>query len=402
MCSASSKISDLDDNRILGLTLPFMAGIYIHIPFCKQACNYCDFHFSTSLQYVDEMTDAICAELIMKKNRITDQVGSIYLGGGTPSLLSEKSLLKIFDTISTHYSIDSAAEITIETNPDDLDANKIAVLRQSPVNRFSIGVQSFFNEDLLWMNRAHNANEAETCIKRSQDAGFENLSIDLIYGYPLLTDEKWFSNIRKVIGLQVPHISAYSLTVEPRTALAHAIKKGSQLPVNDEQSAAQFVSLIDKLAVAGFDHYEISNFSLPGKHAVHNTNYWRGVPYLGIGPSAHGFNGHVRYLNVASNAKYISELTAGRLAETVEELSLHDRFNEYIMTSLRTMWGTDLQKVASYGKVFLEDTSKNIKPFIERDWLKTEGNKIILTAEGKLFADYIASELFLFNEHAAD
>ena len=379
-----------------------MAGIYIHIPFCKQACNYCDFHFSTSLQYVDEMTDAICAELIMKKNRITDQVGSIYLGGGTPSLLSEKSLLKIFDTISTHYSIDSAAEITIETNPDDLDANKIAVLRQSPVNRFSIGVQSFFNEDLLWMNRAHNANEAETCIKRSQDAGFENLSIDLIYGYPLLTDEKWFSNIRKVIGLQVPHISAYSLTVEPRTALAHAIKKGNQLPVNDEQSAAQFVSLIDKLAVAGFDHYEISNFSLPGKHAVHNTNYWRGVPYLGIGPSAHGFNGHVRYLNVASNAKYISELTAGRLAETVEELSLHDRFNEYIMTSLRTMWGTDLQKVASYGKVFLEDTSKNIKPFIERDWLKTEGNKIILTAEGKLFADYIASELFLFNEHAAD
>jgi oxygen-independent coproporphyrinogen-3 oxidase len=267
MCSASSKISDLDDNRILSLTLLFMAGIYIHIPFCKQACNYCDFHFSTSLQYIDEMTDAICAELIMKKNRITDQVGSIYLGGGTPSLLSEKSLQKIFDTISTHYSIDSAAEITIETNPDDLDANKIAVLRQSPVNRFSIGVQSFFNEDLLWMNRAHNANEAETCIKRSQDAGFENLSIDLIYGYPLLTDEKWFSNIRKVIGLQVPHISAYSLTVEPRTALAHAIKKGSQLPVNDEQSAAQFVSLIDKLAVAGFDHYEISNFSLPGKQA---------------------------------------------------------------------------------------------------------------------------------------
>jgi oxygen-independent coproporphyrinogen-3 oxidase len=402
MYQALSKISDMDDNRILGLTLLLMAGIYIHIPFCKQACNYCDFHFSTSLQYVDEMTDAICSELIMKKSRITDQVGSIYLGGGTPSLLSEKSLQKIFDTISTHYSIDSAAEITIETNPDDLDANKIAMLRQTPVNRFSIGVQSFFNEDLVWMNRAHNANEAETCIKRSQDAGFENLSIDLIYGYPLLTDEKWFSNIRKAIGLQAPHISAYSLTVEPRTALAHAIKKGRQLPVNDEQSAAQFVSLIDKLSAAGFDHYEISNFSLPGKHAVHNTNYWRGIPYLGIGPSAHGFNGNVRYLNVANNAKYISELTAGRLAETIEELSLHDRFNEYMMTSLRTMWGTDLQTVAAYGKVFLEDTTKNIKPFIERNWLKTEGNKIMLTAEGKLFADYIASELFLFDEHAAD
>jgi oxygen-independent coproporphyrinogen-3 oxidase len=402
MCRDLSKISDVDDNQILGLTLLLMAGIYIHIPFCKQACNYCDFHFSTSLQYVDEMTDAICSELIMKKSRITDQVGSIYLGGGTPSLLSEKSLQKIFDTISTHYSIDSGAEITIETNPDDLDANKIAVLRQTPVNRFSIGVQSFFNEDLVWMNRAHNANEAETCIKRSQDAGFENLSIDLIYGYPLLTDEKWFSNIRKAIALEAPHISAYSLTVEPRTALAHAIKKGRQLPVNDEQSAAQFVSLIDKLSAAGFDHYEISNFSLPGKHAVHNTNYWCGIPYLGIGPSAHGFNGHVRYLNVANNAKYISELSAGRLAETIEELSLHDRFNEYMMTSLRTMWGTDLQTVAAYGKVFLEDTTKNIKPFIERNWLKTEGNKIMLTAEGKLFADYIASELFLFDKHAAE
>ncbi|WP_084359349.1 radical SAM family heme chaperone HemW [Pedobacter cryoconitis] len=381
-----------------------MAGIYIHIPFCKQACNYCDFHFSTSLQHVDEMTDAICKEILLKKSRIADEhIGSIYFGGGTPSLLPEKSLARIFDTLTSNFSIAADAEITIETNPDDLDAKKIAQLRQLPVNRFSIGVQSFFNDDLVWMNRAHTANEAETCIKRSQDAGFENLSIDLIYGFPLLTDEKWLSNINKAISLQTPHISAYSLTVEPKTALAAAIKKGKQIPVNDEQSAAQFITLTEKLAIAGFDHYEISNYSLPGRHAVHNTNYWRGIPYLGIGPSAHGFNGNVRYLNIANNAKYMQQLALGKLAETIEELDSYDRFNEYIMTSLRTMWGTDLQKIGNeFGKIFLEDTLKNIIPFLQRDWLKNENNRLILTPDGKLFADYIASELFLLDEHPED
>lgn len=381
-----------------------MAGIYIHIPFCKQACNYCDFHFSTSLQHVDEMTDAICKEILLKKSRIADeQIGSIYFGGGTPSLLPEKSLARIFDTLTSNFSISADAEITIETNPDDLDAKKIAQLRQLPVNRFSIGVQSFFNEDLVWMNRAHTSNEAETCIKRSQDAGFENLSIDLIYGFPLLTDEKWLSNINKAISLQTPHISAYSLTVEPKTALAAAIKKGKQIPVNDEQSAAQFITLTEKLTIAGFDHYEISNYSLPGRHAVHNTNYWRSIPYLGIGPSAHGFNGNVRYLNIANNAKYMQQLALGKLAETIEELDIYDRFNEYIMTSLRTMWGTDLQKIGNeFGKLFLEDTLKNIVPFLQRDWLKNENNRLILTPEGKLFADYIASELFLLDEHPED
>lgn len=380
-----------------------MAGIYIHIPFCKQACHYCDFHFSTSLQYMEEMTDAICKEIVMKKHRITDQVGSIYFGGGTPSLLSEKSFARIFDTLTTNFSIAADAEITIETNPDDLNAKKIAGLRQLPVNRFSIGIQSFFNEDLIWMNRAHNSTEAETCIKRSQDAGFENLSIDLIYGYPLLTDEKWLSNINKAISLETPHISAYSLTVEPRTALASAIKKGKQVPVNDEQSAAQFIFLTEKLAAAGFDHYEISNYSLPGRHAVHNTNYWRGIPYLGIGPSAHGYNSNLRYLNIANNAKYMQQMAIGQLPETVEELDSYDRFNEYIMTSLRTMWGTDLQKIASdFGKVFLAETLENSKTFVQRNWLKNENDKLILTPDGKLFADYIASELFLIDEHPED
>ncbi|MDR6783979.1 oxygen-independent coproporphyrinogen-3 oxidase [Pedobacter africanus] len=373
-----------------------MSGIYIHVPFCKKACTYCDFHFSTSLKYADEMTDAICAELIKKKDRINGQVGSIYFGGGTPSVLSSKAFEKIFGTLTQHFSIASDAEITIEANPDDLNAKKIAELRQLPVNRFSIGIQSFFEEDLIWMNRAHNASEAESCIKRSQDAGFENLSIDLIYGYPLLTDNKWLSNIQKAIEFQVPHISAYSLTVEPRTALARAIKTGKQTPVNDEQSAAQFLRLTDKLQEAGFEHYEISNFSKPGKYAVHNTNYWRGVPYLGIGPSAHGFDGQTRYLNIANNAAYLSALQNGDLAESVEELDIYDRFNEYVMTSLRTMWGSSLQKIAAdFGKDFLADTLKNSSPFVEKQWLVNHNEHLTLTKEGKLFADHIASELFL-------
>ena len=207
-----------------------MYGIYIHIPFCKKACHYCDFHFSTSLKYADEMVETICKEIKMKKDRIHGQVGSIYLGGGTPSILSENALQKIFDTINHTFSVDANAEITIETNPDDLTARKLKELKQLPVNRFSIGIQSFYDEDLIWMNRAHLAREAEDCIRRSQDAGFENLTLDLIYGYPLLTDQKWLKNIRKAIELEVPHISAYALTVEPRTALAHAIKNKKQTP----------------------------------------------------------------------------------------------------------------------------------------------------------------------------
>lgn len=373
-----------------------MSGIYIHIPFCKKACNYCDFHFSTSLKYIDEITDAICKEIQLKKNRITDQVGTIYFGGGTPSVLPYRHFEQIFDTITKNFSVSAEAEITIEANPDDLDAKKITEFRQLPVNRFSIGIQSFHDEDLKWMNRAHNAREAETCIKRSQDAGFENLSIDLIYGFPLLTDEKWTSNINKAIEFKTPHISAYSMTVEPKTALAHAIKKGQQSPVNDEQSAEQFTMLADRLKIAGLEHYEISNYAMPGKYAVHNTNYWRGIPYLGIGPSAHGFNGHTRYLNIANNSMYLQKLQSNMLAETIEVLNQYDRFNEYIMTSVRTMWGINLQKIASdFGKLFLEDTLKAIKPLTERNWIIYSAGHLTLTQEGKLFADYIAAELFL-------
>jgi len=345
------------------------------------------------------MVEAICKELIMKKDRIKGQVGSIYLGGGTPSILSNKALQKIFDTINRYYSVDADAEITIETNPDDLTHQKLNELKQLPVNRFSVGIQSFFNEDLLWMNRAHNANEAEICIKRSQDAGFENLTLDLIYGYPLLTNDKWSSNINHVLELQVPHISAYGLTVEPKTALAHAIKLKKQAPVNDQQAANQFTMLMEALPAAGFEHYEISNFAKPGKYAIHNTNYWKGISYIGIGPSAHGFDGQNRYMNPANNALYMGELEKNKLPESVEELSHQDRFNEYIMTSLRTMWGMDLSKIrVDFGKDFYEETLENLRNFENRDWLIRNEGIITLSKNGKLFADHIASELFIVNE----
>lgn len=377
-----------------------MAGIYIHIPFCKKACTYCDFHFTTSTKYLDEMVDAICKEITMKKSRLEDQqIGSIYFGGGTPSVLPNAALQQILATVEKHFSISAGAEITIETNPDDLTAAKVNELRKLPINRFSIGTQSFFNEDLLWMNRAHNAQEATDCIKRSQDAGFENLTIDLIYGYPLLTDEKWITNIQMAIELQVPHLSAYSLTVEPRTALAYAIEKGKQPNVSDDQSAEQFLMLVDKLTKNGFEHYEISNYSLPGRYAVHNTNYWKGIPYLGIGPSAHGFNGYERHINVANNVKYLEHINQNKLPETIEQLSKTDQFNEYIMTSLRTMWGTSLDKITlDFGKSYSEQTLKLIKPLINEQKLSFEGNVFKLTDKGKLFADGIAAELFAENE----
>lgn len=346
------------------------------------------------------MVDAICKEIEMKKDRLANQqIGSIYFGGGTPSVLPTVALQQILSTIERHFSISAGAEITIETNPDDLTASKIAELRKLPINRFSIGTQSFFNEDLVWMNRAHNSQEATDCIKRSQDAEFENLTIDLIYGYPLLTDEKWKTNIQTAIELQVPHLSAYSLTVEPKTALAHAIEKGKQPDVNDYQSAEQFLMLIDTVAANGFEHYEISNYSLPDRYAVHNTNYWKGIPYLGIGPSAHGFDGHDRYINVANNAKYLDSISNKQLPETIEHLSKADQFNEYIMTSLRTMWGTSLDKISlDFGTKYSKQTLKLASNFISEEKLVFENNTIKLTNQGKLFADGIAAELFMDEE----
>lgn len=373
-----------------------MAGIYIHIPFCKKACHYCDFHFSTTLNNMDEMVQAICNELILKKNRFNDSIGSIYFGGGTPSLLSEAAFGKIFNAIFKNYTVDSNSEITIEANPDDLDNQRITMFRQFPVNRFSIGVQSFFEEDLIWMNRAHNASEAESSIKRAQDKGFENLTIDLIYGYPLLSDKKWSSNLNKAIELNIPHLSAYAMTVEAKTAMAHAIRLGKQPNIDDEQSAQQFLYMVNTLQKANFEQYEISNFAKNGKYAVHNTNYWKGIPFLGIGPSAHGYDGKSRQYNISNNPIYIKNLLQNKLAETVEILSLADQFNEYIMTQLRTMWGLDLLYIEQkFGLSAKKQFINNVHKHLENNNIVQENNNFYLSANGKLYADRVASDLFL-------
>ncbi|WDF69141.1 radical SAM family heme chaperone HemW [Sphingobacterium oryzagri] len=372
--------------------------IYFHIPFCKQACHYCDFHFSTSLKHKDDMLQALGMELDQRKSYLTaNKVASIYFGGGTPSLLEAADIDRLIDRVASHFEIAPDAEITLEANPDDLNKTKVKALCGTAINRFSIGIQSFYEEDLRWMNRAHNADEAESAIKRVQDAGFENITADLIYGYPLLSDEKWRSNIQKLLDFAIPHISSYAMTVEHKTALAHFIKQGKTVPMDEAQSAAQMSMLIEMLVSAGFDHYEISNFAKQGQYAKHNTNYWRGVHYLGIGPSAHSFNGVSRSWNVANNAQYIRGIYANEAMRETEQLSNEDRINEYIMTALRTMWGIDLHKVAQdFDNATVSYLKTAAQPFIERNQLTiVDDQHLRLTSSGKLLADHIASELFL-------
>ncbi|MDF3077357.1 MAG: hemW [Sphingobacteriaceae bacterium] len=343
------------------------------------------------------MIKALLAEIALQKSYLNGQnIETIYFGGGTPSILKAEEIGLLIDEITKHHSVSSDAEITLEANPDDLDAQKVKELKQTGVNRFSIGVQSFFEEDLRWMNRAHNASEAESSIMRVQDAGFENITIDLIYGYPLLSDEKWKSNLDTAIGLQIPHISSYALTVEEKTVLASFIRKGKQQPVNEEQSAAQFIQLTDTLQEAGYEHYEISNFAKPGKYSRHNSNYWKGVPYLGIGPSAHSFNAETRQWNVKNNSRYIEELGKGNVPSETEVLTEVDRVNEYIMTSIRTMWGMGLQRIATeFGTNYSEQIRENLDEAFDKDWIKEENQTITLTQTGKLFADHIAATLFV-------
>jgi oxygen-independent coproporphyrinogen-3 oxidase len=374
-----------------------MAGIYIHIPFCKQACHYCDFHFSTSVKYKDEMILAIIKELDIQKEYLGNQtVETIYFGGGTPSLLSGDEVSLIIEAIQTRFKLSDSPEITLEANPDDLDLQKLRAFKNTLINRFSIGVQSFFDEDLKWMNRAHQANEAESAIKRAQDFGFENITIDLIYGFLLLSDQKWEQNIIKAIDFQIPHISSYGLTVEPKTALAKFIQTEKQIPLDEGQSAHQFQMLMQTLVSAGFDHYEISNFAKPNHYSKHNTNYWKGVHYLGIGPSAHSFNGKSRQWNLPNNAKYLADLALNKIPFEMEILSLNDQFNEYIMTSLRTMWGIDLNKVAiDFDPIMKTKLLASADKYLSKDWLALADHKLILTPKGKLYADLIASELFI-------
>ncbi len=373
-----------------------MAGIYIHIPFCKKACHYCDFHFSTSPQYKEQMLNALKSEIILRKNYLNNEkIETIYFGGGTPSLINADELQVLIGQITDLFEVSATAEITIEANPDDLNPQYVREIKSTLINRFSIGVQSFFEEDLKWMNRAHTASEAQSAIKRVQDAGFENITTDLIYGFPLLTNEKWEFNIQKLIEYQVPHISSYSITVEPNTALAKLISKEKQANMDEGQSANQFLMLIDQLSESGFDHYEISNFSKPGMHSRHNSNYWDGVSYLGIGPSAHSFNGESRQWNISNNSKYIDSIELKKVPAETEFLSTENKINEYIMTSLRTSKGMNLQLIVlKFGSDYSNEIHNSLETFIEKEWVTINEQMVALTREGKLFADHIASELF--------
>lgn len=343
------------------------------------------------------MLTALSQEITLRKNYLAgEQIETIYLGGGTPSLLSADEIQVLIGGITDLFEVSPTAEITLEANPDDLNPQKIRELRQTLINRFSIGVQSFFEEDLKWMNRAHTAGEAQNSIKRVQDAGFENITADLIYGYPLLSKPKWEHNIQQLIELHIPHISSYSMTVEPATALSAFIKKGDQKPMDEGQSAAQFYILMEQLTEAGFEHYEISNFSKPGLHSKHNSNYWEGVSYLGIGPSAHSFNGESRQWNISNNSNYIDQIGLKKIPAEIEILSTENRINEYIMTSLRTSKGMNLNRINErFGSDYSNEVRDSLEPFIDKNWITIKDQIVILTTDGKLFADYIASELFI-------
>lgn len=375
-----------------------MSGIYIHIPFCKQACHYCDFHFSTSLKKKDQLVFALVKELELRKDEFENQtVDTIYFGGGTPSLLSVDQLDLLIDSIHKNYKVSSKPEITLEANPDDLSLDNFKALSQSAINRLSIGVQSFFETDLKLMNRAHNADEAKQCLEEATKY-FDNISIDLIYGIPGLTHDNWIQNIETALSYNIPHISSYALTVEPKTALASFIKKGIMEPVDDDLSQEQFHILIEKLDSKGFVHYELSNFGKPDYFSKNNSAYWQGKSYLGIGPSAHSFNGKERSWNIRNNVKYIKAIEEGILPIEVETLSKTDKYNEYVMTGLRTIWGVSVKKVEyDFGIMFKKYLFEQAQKHIEQDLLYLENDKLLVTKKGKFLSDGIASDLFKIN-----
>jgi len=373
-----------------------MSGIYIHIPFCKQACHYCDFHFSTSLQNKNTFLLALKKEIELRKDYlIGNKISTIYFGGGTPSLLSLKEISDIFDSLTNYFSIDADAEITLEANPDDLTKEKIKELKRTPINRLSIGIQSFFDEDLKLMNRVHDSAEAKASVKFAQEAGFKNITIDLIYGIPTLTNENWKKNIATAFSLNVQHISAYCLTVEPKTAFADFVKKGKIKNVDEQKSAEHFEIMIAEMKINGFYQYEISNFCKEGFYSRHNSSYWKQEHYLGLGPSAHSFDGVSRQWNIANNNSYTQSLKKNEILFEKEILTKEQRYNEYILTSLRTMWGTDLDYIKNnLGNDLLNYCLEEAKLYLLSGNLKQMENKLYLTDKGKLFADKIASDLF--------
>ena len=398
-----------------------MAGIYIHIPFCKQACHYCDFHFSTSIKRKNELLAAICSEIQLRKSEISVPIKTIYFGGGTPSLLNKEEIDLLIAEGYKNFDIEDPIEISLEANPDDLTKDKLYQLSKTKINRLSIGVQSFFEEDLKLMNRAHNALEAKECLKMAIQY-FENISVDLIYGIPGLDDKRWEENLDTIVAFGIPHISCYALTVEPKTALKKLIENGKIPAVSERNSHRQYQILLDKMKKEGYVNYEFSNFGKEGFFSENNTAYWQGKFYLGLGPSAHSFDGSIRSWNVSNNIQYINQIQKGKLPIEIETLSQTDQYNEYLMTGLRTMWGVSLNKVENnFGIKYLDYLLQQAESSINDGLLemvlvnavnssikieeltsspKKEGTSpndkiLIISEKGKFLSDGIASNLFM-------
>jgi len=375
-----------------------MSGIYIHIPFCKQACNYCDFHFSTSMKKKDEMVLAIAKELQMRKSEFKDEViETIYFGGGTPSRLQITDLRLQIDTIYENYKVAQNPEITLEANPDDLSEEYLIELSKIGINRLSIGIQSFFEDDLIMMNRAHNSAEAKKCLEEATKY-FDNISLDLIYGIPGMSNEKWKQNIETALSFGIPHISSYALTVEPKTALNKLIQTGKIAKPTEESAQEHFAILVETLEANDFIHYELSNFGKTNYFSKNNSAYWLGKKYIGIGPSAHSYDGVSRSWNVSNNSLYIKSIQEDKLPNEIEILSIADRYNEYIMTGLRTIWGISLNRIETeFGTEYLDYLQKQAQKFINDGLVSIENNILRPTAKGKFLTDGIASDLFYLN-----
>ena len=373
-----------------------MAGIYIHIPFCKKACTYCNFHFSTSLNLQNDFLEALLKEIGLRQDYLQGAVvESVYFGGGTPSLLPSGVIRQVLESLADHYKISEEAEVTLEANPDDIQPASVDAWATAGINRLSIGIQSFFEEDLKWMNRAHNAEQARKCLDIAGKR-FEDLTLDLIYGTPLMTDEKWNSNLQTAFRSGIPHLSCYALTTEEGTLLHHQIKKGHMAAPAQEDQARQFDWLVQATESEGFEHYEISNFAKPGYRSRHNSSYWTGEHYLGLGPSAHSYNGVTRQWNASNNAIYIRQLNKSILPAEKEELGPAQKANEYIMLALRRMEGIDTEmlheKLNENGRRLFE---KKVIEYEKKTLIDRSGKSIKLTRSGKLFADGIASDLFV-------
>jgi oxygen-independent coproporphyrinogen-3 oxidase len=374
-----------------------MSGIYLHIPFCRRKCHYCNFYSLASLKYKDRFLEALKEEIFLQKNYLESKpVESVYLGGGTPSILQVQEIHSILEELGKYFQLDKNCEITLEANPDDVDTDILKEYKLIGINRLSIGAQSFFDDDLEYLNRIHSGQAAEESVLRAKEAGFSNISIDLIYGIPTLTEEKWRKNLEKAFSLDVPHISAYSLTVEPKTALDLLIRKKKLPGPEEENMLRHFRILLQMMKEKGFEHYEISNFCKNSMYSRHNSMYWNGGSYLGLGPSAHSYNGTSRQWNISNLVQYIDQINRNDLFFESEELTPVQKYNEYVMVSLRTMWGCDTRKILhDFGEESVAWFTVQVARYLESGYVFEEKGVYFLTDEGKLFADGIASDLFL-------